>query len=108
MLITGLEHNKELLINFGTKIREARIAKLITQKELSDKTGISLRTISSIENGSDTSFSNIICVLKALNLIPALFEIFPNNVQTINFPTKKPLRFKKSNKNNDWKWGDDK
>lgn len=108
MLITGLESNKELLITFGIKIREARIAKLITQKDLSDKTGISLRTISSIENGKDTSFSNIICILKALNLVPALFDYFPNNVEHKETKTKKSQRFKKSNKNNGWEWGEDK
>jgi len=39
-------------MNFGEKIKNERIKKNLTQKKLSDKIGVSTRTISNYENGN--------------------------------------------------------
>ena len=60
------------------KLKEIRIKKGISQKELSEKTGISLKAISSYEQGSrdliKASFENIIKISKALKC--DIFDLF--------------------------------
>ena len=60
------------------KLKEIRIKKGISQKELSEKTGISLKAISSYEQGSrdliKASFENIVKIVKALDC--KVFDLF--------------------------------
>ena len=49
----------------GAKIKEARIEQDITQKELSKMAGVF--SISSIENGNNTSILTLVQILRALN-----------------------------------------
>ena len=51
----------------GAKIKEARIEQDITQKELSKMAGVSMFSISSIENGNNTSILTLVQILRALN-----------------------------------------
>lgn len=60
------------------KLKEIRIKRGISQKELSEKTGISLKAISSYEQGSrdlrKASFENIVKIAKALEC--NVFDLF--------------------------------
>lgn len=60
------------------KLKEIRIKKGISQKELSEKTGISLKAISSYEQGirdlKKASFENIVKIAKALDC--NVFDLF--------------------------------
>lgn len=48
------EHtNNEVYINFGKKLKTFRIENNLTQEQLSEKLGISLKYISRIENGNN-------------------------------------------------------
>lgn len=68
-----------VLKEIGRRIKEARIAGEISQKELSEKTGISVGTIVHIEKGHDTKFSNIITILSQLNYMTNLNVLLPEH-----------------------------
>lgn len=84
----------------------------MTQEEPAKETGVSLRTIISLEQGKNISFSNIISVLRVLRLIENL-ELLISKEKTDPFTIlelgKKRQRVSKAAKKSKsiWKWGDE-
>ena len=62
----------------GNRIKQYRINYPLTQKELSEKSGVSLRCIQNIENGKDIQLSNFIKLLISLNLNGNLDMLIPD------------------------------
>ena len=60
----------------GSKLEELRIEKNMKQKELADAAGVSVFTISSIENGKTTSLLTVIQLLRALEHLDYLDSFF--------------------------------
>ncbi len=60
----------------GSKLKELRIEKNMKQKELADAAGVSVFTISSIENGKTTSLLTVIQLLRALEHLDYLDSFF--------------------------------
>ncbi|MCR4898983.1 MAG: helix-turn-helix domain-containing protein [Acholeplasmatales bacterium] len=108
MRIDNLYNMDVILKEIGRRIREYRIGLSITQNDFAKKVGVSTRTISSIENGLDTSFSTIIRVLDGLKLITNLNLLVPEKEEYIIQEHTEKKRYKKSNKKSEWKWGDEK
>lgn len=108
MRIDNLYNMEVILKEIGRRIREYRIGLAITQNEFAKKTGVSTRTISNIENGADTSFSNLIRVLDGLSLTANLNLLIPEKDNYIYQEPTEKKRYKKSNKKTGWKWGDEK
>ena len=108
MRIDNLYNIEVVLKEIGRRIREYRIGLSITQNDFAKKIGVSPRTISSIENGADTSFATMIRVLDGLNLISNLNLLVPEKENYIYIEPAPKLRYKKSSKNDIWKWGDEK
>lgn len=54
MKITGLYDEKTILSELGNRIQQYRISMNITQAELAQKCGLSLKTIARTEAGHDT------------------------------------------------------
>ena len=77
MRITGFESNAEILAELGERIKDARIAMPLTREELAARSGVSTRTIANIESGSGATLSNIISVLRALNMAGNLEILVP-------------------------------
>jgi len=67
----------EVLSELGSRIKAARIAMDVTQKEMARLTNLSQRTISNLENGNDVSFSTVIDVLRALGQLQNLDIMIP-------------------------------
>lgn len=65
----------EILKKLGAKLKEIRLEANMKQKELSEKSGLSMFSISQIETGHNTSVLSLIQILKALNRMD-LFEPF--------------------------------
>lgn len=63
------------------KLKQYRIRYPMTQKELSDKSGVSVRSISRFEGGEDIQFGNLIRILKALDLEKNLDFLVPDVTQ---------------------------
>ena len=107
MRIDSLNNAGIILKEIGKRIREYRIGLSITQNDFAKKIGVSTRTLSSIENGADTSFGTIIRVLDGLNLLTNLNLLVPEKE---NYILKEPIekkRYRKPKKNVGWKWGED-
>jgi DNA-binding XRE family transcriptional regulator len=107
MRIDSLNNAGIILKEIGKRIREYRIGLSITQNDFAKKIGVSTRTLSSIENGADTSFGTIIRVLDGLNLLTNLNQLVPEKENYILQEPIEKKRYRKPKKNEGWKWGDD-
>jgi len=109
MKLTGYEANAVVLKEIGTRIKNTRIDSNITQARMADITGLSVKTISNIENGHDTNLSAFISCLRVLGLLGnielLLPEYVPNAEDLLNDRKRKRASTKKMK--NDWKWGDE-
>ncbi len=112
MKITFYSSTSEVITEIGRRLKEARLAVPLTQQDLAKLTNLSQRTISSLENGNDVSFSTIIEVLRALGRLQSL-EIMipeqgirPSQIAKLGKPRER-VRPKKQIQG-DWKWGDEK
>lgn len=77
----------------GIKLKELRIGKNMKQAELADASGVSVFTISSVENGKTTSLLTLIQLLRALGHLDYLNAFFQE--ETIS-----PIAYEKLLKNN--------
>lgn len=68
--------NDAILRQIGSKLKDLRIEKNMKQKELADAAGVSVFTISSIENGKTTSLLTVIQLLRALEHLDYLDSFF--------------------------------
>ncbi len=112
MTISGFESNEFIMQEIGRRLQKYRIDMGMTQKELAEKAGISLRTVVSFEKGSDIKMSLMIKVLRSLNMASNIDLLVP---ETLVRPSdylelnkqRKRVR-KKETADKQWKWGEDK
>lgn len=64
--------DEELLQRIGGKLKEIRLEQNVKQKELAEKAGLSMFSISQMETGHNTSVQSIIQVLRALGRMDLL------------------------------------
>jgi len=69
--------NPIILKEIGTRIRQIRLRLDITQRSLSDRSGVSLNVIQRLEKGSAVSTMNLISVLRELDLPENLDALLP-------------------------------
>lgn len=72
LFLTELEISKEI----GTRIKQIRLQHNLTQKAMSEEVGLSVSTISLIEQGKPTTLDSIIRILIRLNRIKELESVF--------------------------------
>ena len=77
MRISEMHDDNEIIKEIGERIKAHRIASNMTQKQLAEKGRVSLSTVVRIEDGDDTKLSNVVKLLRALNLIENLNAIVP-------------------------------
>ena len=109
--------NNELLENaitaeLSARLKDYRISKSYTQKELADKAMISESTLRRFENGQEISLTNFIKLLRVLELSENLDMLLPDQSERpsfhVNKNTKRKRVRKKNKPENNWKWGDEK
>ena len=71
--------DQELLQRIGGKLKEIRLEQNVKQKELAEKAGLSMFSISQMETGHNTSVQSIIQVLRALGRMDLLDAFILNN-----------------------------
>jgi len=71
-----IQTNAAIMRQIGSKLKELRIEKNMKQKELAEAAGVSVFTISSIENGKTTSLLTVIQLLRALEHLDYLDSFF--------------------------------
>jgi len=67
---------KEIIDQIGQRLKQIRLQHNLTQKQLSHDTGLSVSTISLIEQGNSTSLESLIRILVRLNRIKDLESVF--------------------------------
>jgi DNA-binding XRE family transcriptional regulator len=65
-----------ILKQIGIQLKRSRIEAHITQSELGKKAGVSMFSVSSVENGNNTSLLTLIQILRALNRLDFLDTFF--------------------------------
>ena len=71
-----MQTNDAIMRQIGSKLKELRIERNMKQAELADASGVSVFTISSVENGKATSLLTIVQLLRALEHLDYLDSFF--------------------------------
>ncbi|WP_142783766.1 helix-turn-helix domain-containing protein [Changchengzhania lutea] len=70
--------NQDILEDLGKGLKQHRLNQNLTAKDLANKSGVSLRTITGFERGEkNISLLNLIEILRALRLLNNLESLFP-------------------------------
>lgn len=88
-----IQTNDAIMRQIGSKLKELRIERNMKQTELADASGVSVFTISSVENGKATSLLIIIQLLRALEHLDYLERFFQEEAIS-------PIAYAKLLKNN--------
>lgn len=95
----------------GKRVKEYRAYSGISQKDLEEKTGISIRTISRLEAGNSIQLDSFVKILTALNLDENIQILIPDqSIRPSTFLPKNKIKqraYRKRNKTSTYKWGDE-
>ena len=96
----------------GNRIKQYRINAGISQRDLEDESGVSVRSISRLEQGASVQLESLIKILSALNLESNIDLLIPDQTKRPSFYLKeseKPKQRvrKKGDSANNFKWGDE-
>lgn len=120
MKITGYESIESIRRELGRRIQQARIADNMTQKECALRSGVSVHTISNLENGNDISMTSFCLVLRQLGFLSGIDLLVPDESGQPAALLKEPrVRYRagsrkpdtthrSENRNSGWVWGDEK
>lgn len=100
--------------NISERIRNYRIAYPLTQAQLAERSGVSLRSIQLFENGADIKWNNLVKILSALDLDDNIQMLVPDVTERPSYYVKhndirkrvSKKQVKKSQKES-FTWGDD-
>ncbi len=102
---------QEYIKELGQKIKLYRIMKEMSQQDLEDKTGVSKRSISRLEQGESVQLENLFKILLALDLGENIDLLVPDQTKRPIFYLEKSesknKRVRKKTEKNDFKWGDE-
>lgn len=96
----------------GERIKQYRINAGISQKDLENESGVSVRSISRLEQGASIQLESLIKILSALNLESNIDLLIPDQTKRPSFYLKnseKPKQRvrKKESSTGNFKWGDE-
>lgn len=96
----------------GERLKQYRINAGMTQQDLEKKSGVSVRSISRLEQGASVQLESLIKILTALNLESNLDLLIPDQTKRPSYYLKdseKPKqRVRKKEKTTEiFKWGDE-
>lgn len=113
MKIADYNNEKAILLELGKRIQQYRISLNITQAELAQRCGLSLKTIARTEMGYDTKLSNLIKILNEIDILENLDILIPEpqpdyKAMFEEKATRKRARPDKKKTDSTWVWGEDK
>lgn len=105
-------NNQEYQKLIGDRIRQYRINAGLSQRDLEDESGVSVRSISRLEQGASVQLESLIKILFALNLEGNIDLLIPDQTKRPSFylrDNEKPKQRVRKNKNSvgRFKWGDE-
>lgn len=105
------KHCQEYIKELGQKIKIYRIMNEMSQQDLEDKTGVSKRSISRLEQGESVQVDNLFKILLALGLGDNIELLVPDQTKRPSYYLKKmdtvPKRVRKKTVRKEFKWGDE-
>lgn len=114
MKLTRQLTDKTILKELGSRIAAKRLELNLTQAGLSEKAGVSKRTVERIEAGESTQLSNFIRLLRSLELIDRLEALLPETqpgpMDQLKYKGKERKRAhskKIKPQKKPWTWGDE-
>lgn len=106
--------NAQIEQELGHRIRNRRLERNISQAELAERSGLSRRTITSVEHGEGATLSTLIALLRALQALDCLEQILPDPgpsplllAKLQEEPRKYASKPRKPVPTTEWKWGDE-
>ena len=98
--------------SIGERLKQYRIHAGLTQQDLEDKSGVSVRSISRLEQGASVQLESLIKILSALNLVNHIDLLIPDQTKRPSFYLKdsenpKQRVRKKAKPDAGCKWGDE-
>lgn len=75
-----LKRQPEILEQLGSRLRGARLAQRLTQKDLALKSGVGLRSIVRLEDSGVGRIDTLLRVLRALGILDRLDAVLPEEV----------------------------
>jgi transcriptional regulator with XRE-family HTH domain len=94
-----------IIEELGRRLKDLRMRKGLQQSELASLAGVSLFTISKIENGKAVSITMLIAVFRALNILENIGLLVPDKLQSPvmlrKLKGKTKYRIRKKNTNNE-------
>ena len=117
MRIPDLGTDNAIMEELGRRLRQARLARNVSQGALAEEAGVARFTLQRIEEGRSTSTANLIKLLRALDLLEGLDGLVPEGIgrpvdqvrrrsesrQRAGSPRKRPRR----KEGDQWQWGDE-
>ena len=83
MSFIALMRPNEVMIELGSRLQQHRLKQNTSQADLAKRLGVSVPTISNLENGKNTSFETFVNVVFALGLQNELQDLFKQPTLTI-------------------------
>lgn len=103
--------SQEYIKELGQKIKTYRIMNEMSQQDLEDKSGVSKRSISRLEQGEAVQVDNLFKILLALGLGDNIELLVPDQTKRPSYylgkSENKPKRVRKKTEKNEFKWGDE-
>lgn len=109
-------NNDQVTAELGRRLARARLNRNISQQALADEAGITRKTLSSLENGSNFDVSTLVRLLRELELLDNLATLVPTDqpspMALARFSGKTRRRAgssrrPRSSQASAFKWGDD-
>ena len=71
--------DKDIIAKFGRRFRDYRTALRLTQKEVSEQSGVSVMTIVRFERGENTSIrlDNFVALMRAIQRLDLIADVIP-------------------------------
>lgn len=109
--MNGKKDYKEYISELGQKIKMYRIMNEMSQQDLEDKSGVSKRSISRLEQGESVQLDNLFKIIIALGLADNIEMLVPDQTKRPSYylekAENKPKRVRKKTEKNNFKWGDE-
>lgn len=102
---------QEYIKELGQKIKAYRVLNQMSQQDLEDKTGVSKRSISRLEQGESVQVDNLFKILLALGLGENIDLLVPDQTKRPSYyldkQENKQKRVRKKTETKKFKWGDE-
>lgn len=76
---SGVTTNQDIILMLSKRVKEYRLATRLSQKEMAEKSGVGLATISHFEQGvsQNLTLNNLISLLRVIGMEQRLYDLLP-------------------------------